>query len=1204
MKKKTLLVSLAALSLLLSACGNNNSGDSGNNNPQPGPVEPQDATLVSIEITALPKTQYTIGEELDLTGLVVKGHYSDGSNKEITDYQHSNPDMSTAGNKVVTISSGNQTATFSITVSEEPVVVTLVSISISKLPTKQEYKVGESFDSTGLEVTAHYSDNSSEVVAGYTLSSPDMSTEGKKAITVTYEGETASFEIEVKKEEPVDVKLSLEEFDEFLEDGIESHQNYTANISTTLLDTGENFVTYNFYSINGDAIFEDSDQYFYYGYIRQKDQGVVDFSLLKNGSAINPGTFYSTRPDLDLGILYEAAVVNLFDDADFKLDTEHDNTFISESIHSMAVIASLGIGLYASNAENPENFKVEVASDLSSIKVTSIFTVFYQAEEEGSLDETFKEVDAKVEINITNIGSTHNEAIENYVANPDYVYVAPTKWSDTDEAFIKGYFNGVVPPFVDNLSYSYELGKQVSSGTNCAAVVDYDSGDLTEEYGAKLLDNGFTKVSNTEYVKKEEEDNLIKKYSVIMRFYAPTDKDKYGQEYSVLFPKGIFQVKYVYTTSTKATVTTVGALKDYLKTYDLESFLKLDGISDTNQVSGFKDGTANANNADESGTSPYYFVAPSSTGTFKIYMSYEQACALYKAQCEYLDQFNYLSSSKGLGQMIYSSDDSYDQIQFTNMDQQTSSNYQGYIQFRIRISKAFYEGYLKSSTPIDPTETHSISYFSLDDNYDLAELAHVDVDNSTLPSEVKVGETVNVKIVASEGYKFAAAYAAEEDSDPVNSQLPDEGMSLSSEFSFVMPDYDVQLVIICSPDTPAPSVLLSSITLSGYKTEYEEGEIFSFDGVVTAHYSDGSSKEVEPTYISSPNTTTTGEKEVVIKYEENGVEVQESYIINVNAKSQVEYSITVVNSENVTITVTTPTSLKAIKDTQCRFTLSVNGNTDYEVKVLDANNNEVEVSSNTHPMTGVTTYFFNMPESNVTIKAIEGGEDPVEEKYSISYVGLDDNWEVCDVEGVDLEKSTLPSEFEAGDTITLKAELLEGYSFDYWYFIGEDEATQAVWQQADDGVFDMTSTEISFVAPEGDLQIAIVVSQKTPVDPTPSDKTLNGKYTAPAKKLGGVDTYFSFTFNEDGSGEFSRDPASSSDSSIKKCYFSYTVKDNEITITLTDVGDGMSSFASYRPFASDSIGATAKGTINEDGSVTFNLYTYSGSINATWTFSK
>lgn len=76
------------------------------------------ATVSSISIQSKPtKTVYTVGEKFDASGLKIKVTMSDGTTKTITSgFTVSNPDMSTAGTKTVTVSYSGKTTTFTITV--------------------------------------------------------------------------------------------------------------------------------------------------------------------------------------------------------------------------------------------------------------------------------------------------------------------------------------------------------------------------------------------------------------------------------------------------------------------------------------------------------------------------------------------------------------------------------------------------------------------------------------------------------------------------------------------------------------------------------------------------------------------------------------------------------------------------------------------------------------------------------------------------------------------------------------------------------------------------------------------------------------------------------------------------------------------------------------------------------------------------------
>jgi len=85
--------------------------------------------LSSISVLNSPvKTQYVVGEELDITGLVVRGYYTDGSYKieTVTAANISNYDKSRAGSQQVIITINGRTTTFSVTVSAaESLILTL-----------------------------------------------------------------------------------------------------------------------------------------------------------------------------------------------------------------------------------------------------------------------------------------------------------------------------------------------------------------------------------------------------------------------------------------------------------------------------------------------------------------------------------------------------------------------------------------------------------------------------------------------------------------------------------------------------------------------------------------------------------------------------------------------------------------------------------------------------------------------------------------------------------------------------------------------------------------------------------------------------------------------------------------------------------------------------------------------------------------------
>ena len=156
-----------------------------------------EATVTGIEIASTPtKLTYTVGESLDTAGLSLRVTKSDGSTETVTSGFSCSPNkFSTAGNVAVTVSYKEATTSFSVTVNE----VAVTSISVAKSPAKLVYNVGESLDTTGLEITANKADGTTETVtSGFTVSpSGALNTAGDNTISVSYKGCTTTFTVKV-----------------------------------------------------------------------------------------------------------------------------------------------------------------------------------------------------------------------------------------------------------------------------------------------------------------------------------------------------------------------------------------------------------------------------------------------------------------------------------------------------------------------------------------------------------------------------------------------------------------------------------------------------------------------------------------------------------------------------------------------------------------------------------------------------------------------------------------------------------------------------------------------------------------------------------------------------------------------------------------------------------------------------------------------
>lgn len=154
------------------------------------------------------KTEYKIGEELDLSGVQIFAVYSDGKEKQIdiSECTVSVPNnfSKNAGKKTVTVNYQGKTFSYDVKVYAEKTSVTLNSI-YGTFPDGFSFKT-ESFDNmdfSGITVTAVYSDGSEKNIpiseCEITVEKNFMDLENKAIVTVAYE--ECSFSFIMTKEE-------------------------------------------------------------------------------------------------------------------------------------------------------------------------------------------------------------------------------------------------------------------------------------------------------------------------------------------------------------------------------------------------------------------------------------------------------------------------------------------------------------------------------------------------------------------------------------------------------------------------------------------------------------------------------------------------------------------------------------------------------------------------------------------------------------------------------------------------------------------------------------------------------------------------------------------------------------------------------------------------------------------------------------------
>ncbi len=161
-------------------------------------IELKEISMTGVEIEQLPsKTEYYNGDKVDTAGLTLKVTYNNGTSETVTDgYSYSPETVSVIGTEDVVISYNGKDVSYEVSVNE----VLAESISIAANPVKTSYFVGDKLDTEGLTLSVTYNNGSTQTInSGFTCSPESFSEAGVQSVTVTYEGKTSSFDVEVEE---------------------------------------------------------------------------------------------------------------------------------------------------------------------------------------------------------------------------------------------------------------------------------------------------------------------------------------------------------------------------------------------------------------------------------------------------------------------------------------------------------------------------------------------------------------------------------------------------------------------------------------------------------------------------------------------------------------------------------------------------------------------------------------------------------------------------------------------------------------------------------------------------------------------------------------------------------------------------------------------------------------------------------------------
>ena len=148
-------------------------------------------------LTAPYKTTYKVGETLNTDGLSIRAYTKDGNYFDVDWGLNCSPTrFSGAGRQTVTVTFAGKTCTFSVNVEQDN---RITGLWIQNMPANRNYTVGDSISTSGLALQARTNSGTQTVTSGYSFYPQVASTPGTQTITVSYGGQTTTFDVYVRE---------------------------------------------------------------------------------------------------------------------------------------------------------------------------------------------------------------------------------------------------------------------------------------------------------------------------------------------------------------------------------------------------------------------------------------------------------------------------------------------------------------------------------------------------------------------------------------------------------------------------------------------------------------------------------------------------------------------------------------------------------------------------------------------------------------------------------------------------------------------------------------------------------------------------------------------------------------------------------------------------------------------------------------------
>ena len=514
-------------------------------------VDIEAVKLVSIAVKTNPtKMSYYQGEALDSTGLTLTATYNNGKTETVTTgFTCSALDSSSAGQKTITVTYQGLTTTFSVTV----IAVNLVSVSVKTMPNKTSYFTGESFDQTGLTLTATYNNGNTETVSsGIECTGFSSATAGQKTVTASYGGKSTTFTVEVKAIVPtgITVKTAPNKTEYFVGDSYDGTGlvvNVTYNNGTNK-DITTGFTTSGFSSATAG---KNTVTVSYEGFTATFDVTIKAVELTGIEIAKQPNkTTFNTGDELDttglvLTLKYNNGTIGTTDTgytvSGYNTDTAGEQTI---TVTYQGFTATYKVTLIQSYADYTE---VDAAISAANAKIA---TGFYT-------DESVEVLNNAINAVVRNLKATEQETVNGYARD----IIAKTKalvMKDADYSAVEA-AKTAAKAEIDKGIYTDESVAALNAAI--AAVVEgkkIEEQSVVDGYAAEI-------VAKTEALVEKPSD--FSKIDALYAEIAAYDPDLYTN-YEEIFYVYIFDFYEVQVADAKKTYTGISQQGEVDKLYD------------------------------------------------------------------------------------------------------------------------------------------------------------------------------------------------------------------------------------------------------------------------------------------------------------------------------------------------------------------------------------------------------------------------------------------------------------------------------------------------------------------------------------------------------------------------------------------------------------------------------------------------------------